>query len=60
MEVVAALRAAGLEPTEGFDPMCEFRRCLACGSLNLVKCDVFECNVCEANLPREYNCQPAE
>jgi len=25
--VVAALRAARLEPTEGFDPRCEFRRC---------------------------------
>jgi hypothetical protein len=58
-EVVVALRAAGLEPPAGFDPRCEFRRCVKCGTLNLVKCDVFECGVCEAELPVEYNVQPA-
>jgi len=57
-EVVPVLRAAGLEPPEGFDPRCEFRRCVKCGSLNLVKCGVFECGICEAVLPGEYNCQP--
>ncbi len=57
-DVVAALRAGGLEPTEGFDPLCEFRRCLKCAALNLVKCGVFECCVCEAELSKEYNCQP--
>ena len=59
-DVISALRAAGLEPTKGFDPLCEFRRCLKCGSLNLVKCGVFECGMCEAELPREYNCPPTE
>lgn len=54
--VVEALRAAGLEPTAGFDPRCEFRRCVGCRSLNLVK-GVFECGVCEAELPRAYNAQ---
>ena len=58
-DVAAALRAAGFEPPAGFDPRCEFRRCLKCGSLNLVKCGVFECGVCEAELPREYNVQTA-
>jgi hypothetical protein len=59
-DVVAALEAAGLEPPAGFDPRCEFRRCVAgCGALNLVKGGVFECAVCGAELPREYNAQPA-
>jgi hypothetical protein len=59
-EVVAALRGAGLEPPEGFDPRCDFRRCVKCGSLNLVKCGVFECCVCEAELPAAYNVQPPQ
>jgi hypothetical protein len=56
-EVVSALRAAGLAPPEGFDPRCEFRRCVKCGALNLVKGGAFECGVCAADLPGEYNCQ---
>ncbi|MBP3957219.1 hypothetical protein J8F10_18310 [Gemmata sp. G18] len=56
-DVVGALRGAGLGPTDGFDPRCEFRRCPKCAALNLVKHAVFECGVCEAELPREYNCQ---
>lgn len=55
--VVDALQAVGLEPTGGFDPRCEFRRCLKCRSLNLVKDRVFECAVCETALPTEYNAQ---
>lgn len=55
--VVAALREAGLEPTEGFDPWCEFRRCPECRAINLLKHGVFECVICSAELPREYNCQ---
>lgn len=56
-EVVAVLVAAGLEPPSGFDPRCEFRRCVKCGTLNLVKHAAFECAVCEADLPHEYNAQ---
>ncbi|AWM38760.1 hypothetical protein GobsT_30400 [Gemmata obscuriglobus] len=55
--VADALRAVGLEPTAGFDPRCEFRRCVACGWLNLVKHGVFECVGCRADLPDEYNAQ---
>ena len=55
--VATALRSAGLEPTDGFDPRCAFRRCENCGALNLVKCGVFECGVCEAELPRADNVQ---
>jgi hypothetical protein len=57
-EVVAALRAAGLEPPAGFDPACEFRRCVSCGERSLVKDGAFECLLCGAELPAEYNCQP--
>jgi hypothetical protein len=57
-EVVGALRASGLEPTDGFDPACIFRRCVACGERSVVKDQVFECLLCRAKLPAEYNCQP--
>ena len=58
--VAAALSAAGLEPSAGFDPACVFRRCPGCGSINVVKGGVFECGACGAELPSAYNCQPAE
>jgi hypothetical protein len=56
-EVEGALRGAGLAPPEGFSPACVFRRCVRCGSISLVKDEVFECGVCEAELPGAYNCQ---
>jgi hypothetical protein len=59
-DVVAALRGAGLAPPEGFEPRCEFRRCVKCSSLNLVKSSVFECSVCDAELPAAYNVQSPE
>jgi hypothetical protein len=55
--VAAALLGAGVVPPVGFDPACTFRRCLRCGSICLVKGGVFECDVCEAELPAAYNCQ---
>jgi hypothetical protein len=55
--VAAALRAAGLAPPEEFSLACAFRLCVQCGSIGLVKDGVFECVVCEAELPRTYNCQ---
>ena len=56
--VEAALRRAGLARPGGFSPACVFRRCVRCGGLNLVKGGLFECAVCEAALPEEYNVQP--
>lgn len=56
--VEAALRQAGLTPPAGFDPLCVFRRCVACGGLNLVKGGVFECATCGAELPGTYNVAP--
>lgn len=58
--VAAALTAAGLELPTGFALACDFRRCVGCGSLTLVKGGVFECGVCGADLPPAYNCQPPD
>lgn len=61
--VVAALARAGLQPPHGaagFSLACVFRRCVKCEAVNLVKEAVFECAMCGAPLPKEYNCQPAE
>ncbi len=55
--VAEALAAAGLESPAGFDPLCVFRRCPACGSINVVKGGAFECGVCGSELPADYNCQ---
>jgi hypothetical protein len=56
-EVAAALGRAGLEAPAAFALTCEFRRCVGCGSIALIKEGVFECAVCGAALPLEYNCQ---
>jgi hypothetical protein len=56
-EVEAALQRANLPPPKGFSPACVFRRCVRCQAINLVKGGVFECAVCDGELPKEYNCQ---
>lgn len=53
--VASALEAAGVRHPGGFTRRCVFRRCPACGQRNLVKNGVFECGVCGAGLPREWN-----
>jgi len=55
--VAEALSRAGLLAPDGFSLACEFRRCVGCGGLTLVKAGVFECGVCEAKLPTTYNGQ---
>ena len=55
--VAAALSAAGFTPPDGFALACVFRLCPKCGHKNLVKEGVFECGLCGADLPAEYNCQ---
>jgi hypothetical protein len=55
--VAEALSRAGLTPPEGFALACVFRRCVRCGSLNVVKGGVFECEMCQAQLPAAYNVQ---
>lgn len=56
--VAEALSGAGLRAPAGFSPACDFRRCVACGSVNLVKGGEFECAVCGQSLPTAYNVQP--
>lgn len=54
-EVRAALSAAGLEAPDAFTHAFEFRRCSACGTLNVLKPDFPECG-CGATLPDRWNC----
>jgi hypothetical protein len=56
--VEAALTRAGLVAPQGFTPACVFRMCAACSEKCIVKDEAFECLMCGAELPREYNCQP--
>jgi hypothetical protein len=51
----AALERAGIEAPDGFSQAFVFRRCVRCGSINIVKDGVFECGVCSAGLPAEWN-----
>jgi hypothetical protein len=58
--VAESLSKAGMIAPDGFSMSCEFRRCIRCGNLNLVKNRVFECGVCDAELPAAYNVQEQE
>lgn len=49
---VAKIDYQGLD---GFDPAFEFRRCVSCASINLVKNNVFRCSLCDAHLPVCWN-----
>jgi hypothetical protein len=53
--VAAALERAGLVTPAGFSLALLFRRCTRCGARNIVKDGCFECCVCGAELPREWN-----
>ncbi len=57
--VATALEDAGISHGNDFDMRCEFRRCV-CGQINIVKNGVYECGVCEAELPFDWNLGPAE
>ena len=50
-----ALDAAGLTHPPTWTRAFEFRRCEACGALNLVKDDWSVCATCDADLPGEWN-----
>lgn len=53
--VAAALDAAGIDHPGAFSAEMVFRRCPACGATNIVKDGWFECAVCGAELPKEWN-----
>ncbi len=54
-QVAAALFRIPLPYPGRFTFPCIFRRCPMCSQLNLVKDDVFECAVCGADLPMQWN-----
>ncbi|MFD9338867.1 hypothetical protein ACFWBF_31430 [Streptomyces sp. NPDC060028] len=53
--VAKALDAAGIERPWGFTHEVVFRRCPACGELNIVREEHFVCVFCDEELPREWN-----
>jgi hypothetical protein len=53
--VAATLDAIGIEHPASFTTSFIFRRCTACGTINIVKEGIFECGVCETALSREWN-----
>jgi hypothetical protein len=53
--VAAACEQVGLEHPGGFIAAFEFRRCLICGQINIVKDDDFACAACDGILPQEWN-----
>ncbi|WP_229830298.1 hypothetical protein [Actinoplanes ianthinogenes] len=53
--VAAALDAAGIRHDDAFTAEFTFRRCPACAAVNLVKEDVFLCDLCGADLPPGWN-----
>jgi hypothetical protein len=55
--VAQALSRAGLDFADGFSLACQFRRCIACDCITLVKVGVFKCEMCGATLPASYNVQ---
>src|SRR5262249_7595055 len=58
--VQAALERAGIAPPDGFSQEYRFRRCPKCSSINLIKDEVWECGVCSASLPHEWNLDAEE
>jgi hypothetical protein len=54
-ELAAALDRAGIARPAAFTHAFVFRRCPECGERNIVKDDHFECAMCGAELPAEWN-----
>jgi hypothetical protein len=53
--VQSALRSAALSSPATFTFVARFRRCPKCHERNLVKDDWFQCALCDADLPTEWN-----
>lgn len=53
--VAAALKKAKIPHPDGFDPAFEFRRCRQCWNVSIVKDGDFDCLMCGAELPAEWN-----
>jgi hypothetical protein len=57
--VTAALDRVGIKHPPDFTHKLLFRRCSACGQVNVVGDEDFVCAVCAADLPSEWNIGPA-
>jgi len=57
--VARVLDRIGVVHPGGFTPAFEFRRCAQCWTLNVVKDEWFVCDVCAADLPSGWNCDPS-
>lgn len=55
--VQKTLSQIGIVFPDVFFRVCEFRRCLKCETINLIKDGLFECIVCRSELPLLYNLQ---
>ncbi|MDX2539522.1 hypothetical protein [Streptomyces scabiei] len=53
--VARALDTAGIDHPAGFTHEVAFRRCPACGQLNIVREEYFVCVFCDEELPQEWN-----
>ena len=53
----SALEKADLPFPDGWTQAFEFRRCLRCNAINIVKEDWFVCLECDAELPLQWNMQ---
>ena len=53
--VKVALEQVGMVPPFGFEPALVFRRCEGCGTINIIKDAVFDCDVCSEPLPAIWN-----
>ena len=54
-DVLRALDAVGVDHPGSFTSAFEFRRCPACGQINLIKDAVLRCDACDAELPAVWN-----
>ena len=54
-EVARALDALGVAHATSFTTSFDFRRCPACGQINLIKDGVLQCDACDAELPAAWN-----
>ena len=52
-----ALLNAGIDPPDEFTWNFDFRRCEQCQTINVVKANLFECEVCGSELSQEWNFQ---
>jgi hypothetical protein len=55
--VTRVLKSLGLPHPSSFTVAFEFRRCDHCGSINIIKDQVFECAVCNSPLSQVWNYQ---